>query len=150
MTDETASRTGTLQDLDPDERELVRAADAARARAHAPYSRYRVGAAVRTEDGAIHPGCNIENCSFSLTVCAERVALFGSRAHGGSAVRALAIVGPGHAGRPTPPCGACRQVMHDLAPNARILLATPDGKVEVWRVDELLPRAFSPDQVNER
>ncbi|MFQ5743235.1 MAG: cytidine deaminase, partial [Acidobacteriota bacterium] len=104
-----------LEDLEPQERELIAAARAARARAHAPYSHFAVGAAVRTADGIIHPGCNIEISSYGLTLCAERVALFGARAAGATRLQALALVAAGKAGRPTPPCGACRQVIWDLA-----------------------------------
>lgn len=148
VSDAGGGGTHALDDLDLPDRELVASACAARERAHAPYSGHRVGAAARTGDGAVHPGCNIENSSYGLTVCAERVALFASRAAGATDVRAVAIVGPGHDGRPTPPCGACRQVLLDLAPGARIILSTPEGAVETWSVAELLPRAFGPDHLD--
>lgn len=140
-------RPRAVADLDGDDRRLVAAARAARDHAHAPFSGYPVGAAARTADGKVFVGCNIEISSYGLTLCAERLALFTARAAGASAVQALAVVGPGHAGGPTPPCGACRQVLHDLAPDARVLLATLDGRLEVWTVPELLPRPFGPDHV---
>lgn len=141
---ETENSVG-LQELQPTDRELIQAAGEARTHAHAPFSGYAVGAAVRTADGDVYRGCNIESSSYSLTICAERVALFGARASGASEVHALAVVGPLHRGGPTPPCGACRQVMYELAPDARILLATPQGSVRVCSVEDLLPWPFGPE-----
>lgn len=137
-----------LSELAPPDAELVRAAAAARERAHAPYSGYRVGAAVRTHEGEIRHGCNIEISSYGLTICAERVALFAARASGAGQCAVLAVVGRGREGRPTPPCGACRQVLIDLAPEARVLLATPEGEIEEWRAADLLPRAFGPEYLD--
>lgn len=121
--------------------ELAEAAWAVRERARAPYSSFRVGAALRTESGAVVAGCNVENGSYGLTMCAERVALFTAVAAGATGVRELVLVSddPG----PLVPCGACRQVMAELAPAARIWMGAPGG---VWRhtsVPALLPDAFA-------
>lgn len=141
------ARSCRVDALDTPDRVLVQAASAARAHAHAPFSRYPVGAAARVADGTIYPGCNIEISSYGLTLCAERVAVFAARAAGAREIRAVAVVGPGHRGGPTSPCGACRQVLYDLAPDARLLLATTEGAVEIWSVAALLPRPFGPDHL---
>ncbi len=148
---ESRSRPTLIQiaDLDPDQRKLVEAAIRARLRAHAPYSRFKVGAAALDAELRQHRGCNVENSSYGLTVCAERVALFAARAAGSAPITALAVAGPGHRSRPTPPCGACRQVIWDLAGDIPVLLATLDGLVEVWRASELLPAAFGPDHLDD-
>lgn len=135
-------RLRPLAALTPPDRELVEAALAARENAHAPYSGFLVGAAVRDTDGGIHRGCNVETASYGLTICAERVALFAARAAGATSFRAIAVAGPGHGDRALPPCGACRQVIHDLAGDVPVLLATLDGRVECWTAGELLPAAF--------
>lgn len=131
-----------MADLDDAERELVEAALEGRERAHAPYSGFRVGAAVRAADGTIYRGCNVESPSYGLTVCAERVALFSARAAGATAYRAIAVAGAAHEDRALPPCGACRQVIHDLAGDVPVLLATLDGRVSRCSAGALLPAAF--------
>ena len=146
-TPEAAEPVSTrLQALNETERELVRAALQARSRAHAPYSGFAVGAAALGE-GQIVPGCNVESPSYGLTLCAERVCLFAARAAGVSLIDSIAVVGPGKDGRPTPPCGACRQVILDLAPRARVLLATPEGEIQVWSPSTLLPCGFGADHL---
>jgi len=134
-------------ELDDAARRLIDQAKAARANAHAPYSGFAVGAAVRCARGNLFLGCNVEISSYSLTMCAERVALFAARAAGARAIEAIAVVGPGDGGKPTPPCGACRQVIWDLAPDAVVYLATPDGAVQTWAAAELLPAPFGPQQL---
>lgn len=126
---------------------LIDDATRARGRAHAPYSGYAVGAAVRALDGRVFPGCNVEISSYGLTMCAERVALFAARAAGAREFAAMAVVGPGSGTAPTPPCGACRQVIWDLAGDIDIYLATPDGVVETRRTSDLLPEPFGPEQL---
>ena len=108
-----------------DARDLVRAATEARDRAHAPYSRYRVGAAVLTRSGRIVSGANVENASYGLTVCAERVALWNAVTQGERELVALAVVTEHGAA----PCGACRQVLHELAPSARVFLVALAGTI---------------------
>ena len=121
---------------------LLDVARAVRARAYAPYSRFRVGAAVLDERGRIFAGCNVENASYGLTVCAERNAIAAAVAAGARQIRAIAIVTA--ARPPAPPCGACRQVIDEFAtPHAPVLMAGPRGHTAVTRtVAELLPYAF--------
>ena len=142
----TARQSG---DHDEAPARLIEAAAEARGRAHAPYSGFAVGAAVRATDGRVFPGCNVEISSYGLTICAERVALFAARAAGVSDFDALAVVGPGSDGTPTPPCGACRQVIWDLAGDIDIHLAAPEGEVETRRTSDLLPEPFGPEQLRE-
>lgn len=122
-------------------RRLVRTAAAARRAAYAPYSRYRVGAALWGADGTCHAGCNIENASYGLTLCAERTALAAAVAARCRRFLAVAIVADG---RPAP-CGACLQVLAEFcAPDTPILLAAPTavGRYEQLTLRALLPRQF--------
>lgn len=137
----------TREEIDESARRLIEQASAARANAHAPYSGFAVGAALRTANGNLFLGCNVEISSYGLTMCAERVALFAARTAGTDEVEAVAVVGPGSGADPTPPCGACRQVLWDLAPEADVYLATPEGEVRVTTVAELLPEPFGPRQL---
>jgi cytidine deaminase len=129
-----------------EEDELLRAARDVRGRAHAPYSRLRVGAAVRDAAGRIHVGANVENASYGLTLCAERAALAAAVAAGALArgiTHVAVVTSAGHT-----PCGACRQVLRELAPDATVLIATPTGVVRRYRTADLLPdafHAFEPD-----
>jgi cytidine deaminase len=120
---------------------LLAAARAVRRRAHAPYSGFQVGAAVLDERGRVHAGCNVENASYGLTVCAERHAVAAAVAAGARKIRAVAVVTP--ARPPASPCGACRQVLAELG-DARttVLLAGPTGPADETTLGELLPRAF--------
>ncbi len=126
---------------------LVAEATRARDRAHAPYSGFAVGAALRAPDGRVFAGCNVEISSYGLTMCAERVALFAAYAAGVRTFDALAVVGPGDGETATPPCGACRQVIWDLAGDIDIHLATPGGAIETRRTSTLLPEPFGPEQL---
>jgi len=120
--------------------QLVSAARAVRLRAHAPYSRFRVGAAVLDERGRIHVGCNVENASYGLTVCAERNAVAAAIAAGAKRVRAVAVCTTTGA----TPCGACRQVLAERGAAATaILLAGPTGAPRATTLGALLPDAFS-------
>jgi len=134
-------RRTSLAELPGSWQALVREALAARELAWAPYSRFRVGAAVGLADGGIRRGCNVESPSYGLTVCAERVALLAARADGAVEVEAIAVVGP-DGPAPVSPCGACRQVILDLAGDVPVILATPAGIVDVWSAADLLPAAF--------
>jgi len=127
--------------------ELVTAAREAQGRAYAPYSNFPVGAAVLCADGRIFRGANIENASFGATMCAERVALFAAVAGGCAEIRALAIVGPG--AEPLPPCGLCRQVMVELAPEAVVIMAG-EGSRRAMSVAELMPEAFGAPELRGR
>lgn len=121
--------------------DLVAAARAAADAAYAPYSDFHVGAAVLDADGKLYTGCNVENASYGLTCCAERVALFRAKAEAAAPIAALAVISPDNED-PIAPCGACRQVMAELAPDALLLLAAADGEFVERTVDELLPGAF--------
>lgn len=124
-----------------DERHLLAAARAVRAHAHAPYSRFRVGAAVLDERGRIHVGCNVENASYGLTVCAERNAVAAAIAAGARQIRAVAVVTSLRP--PARPCGACRQVLLERgSPDAVVLLASAAGPAEERRLGDLLPESF--------
>ena len=124
---------------------LLEAAEAARARAHAPYSGFTVGAAVLAEDGTIHTGCNVEISSYSHTCCAERVAVFKAVSEGRTRLTACAVVTD--ISPPASPCGACRQVLNDFGPELTMYLANPAGEVIEVALAELLPKAFTPEQV---
>ena len=129
----------------PEDRLLLSAALEAQSRAHCPFSRYPVGAAVRTSCGKVFSGCNVESASFSLTCCAERVAVFKAVSEGYSDLVACSIVTT--EGTPAPPCGACRQVLYEFGANMRIVLGNPDGDVRILSLDDLLPDGFTPDQL---
>jgi cytidine deaminase len=124
--------------------ELVTAARAAAARAYCPYSRFKVGAAILTGAGEIFSGCNVENASYGLTICAERNAIFQAVAHGASqlSIRAVVVFTP--TATPTAPCGACRQVINEFGPDARVI-SVCDGPVALESsLGILLPNAFGP------
>jgi cytidine deaminase len=123
---------------DPDK--LIAAARQARENAHAPYSNFRVGAALRAQSGRIYTGCNIENASYGLTVCAERVAIFKALSEGERGFEAIAVVAD--TDKLTPPCGACRQIIWEFCGDVEVILANLKGKVETERAAKLLPRAF--------
>lgn len=122
----------------PEMEKLIVAAAAARERAYAPYSGFRVGAALATEDGRIYSGCNVENASFGLTVCAERVALFKAVSAGERDFTALALVADRDG---IYPCGACLQVLAEFAPRLTVVLACRGDRRETSLAD-LLPRVF--------
>ena len=121
---------------------LVRAAAKARQRAVAPYSKFKVGAALLTRSGQIIPGANVESASYGLTCCAERVALFNALTSGKRGFVAVAVVARAPAG--PMPCGACRQLLAEYAPDATVWVADSRalGKVREFKVKELLPAAF--------
>lgn len=122
------------------DQELMEAARRAREIAYVPYSRFAVGAAILTDDGKLFTGCNIENASYGLTNCAERTAFFKAVSEGYTRFTAIAVVADTEG--PCSPCGACRQVMTEFAPDARVLLTNLKGDVQVTSVRELLPGAF--------
>jgi len=117
---------------------LLKAAATARLQAYAPYSNFPVGAALLARDGRIFSGCNVENLSYGLTICAERNALFAAVAAGVREFSAIAIVADTR--EPISPCGACRQVMAEFG-DFKLVCATLDGKIFASSVSELLPRA---------
>ena len=119
---------------------LVAAASKARVHAHAPYSNFCVGAALRTNSGRIFTGCNIENSTFGLTLCAERVAVFKALSEGERRFDAVAVVADSD--RVTPPCGACRQILWEFCRGAEVILSNLSGKIEIRRIADLFPDAF--------
>ena len=108
--------------------------------AYAPYSNFRVGAALLSADGRVITGCNMENSAYGLAICAETLAVASAVSQGLTDFAEIAIATDDS--EPTPPCGACRQVLNEFAPNIRISSYTREGKEASWTLDELLPYAF--------
>ena len=119
---------------------LIDAARAAREKAYAPYSNFRVGAALRTKSGKIYSGGNIENASYGLTLCAERTAIFKAMSEGEREFDAIAVVCDTE--KLTPPCGSCRQIIWEFCGDVPVILANLKGKVERETAAKLLPRPF--------
>lgn len=119
---------------------LIEAALKVRLQSVAPFSNFLVGAAVRTENGKVYTGCNVESASYGLTVCAERVAIWKALSEGERNFTELAVVADTET--LTPPCGTCRQIIWEFARNADIIFANLKGDSETFKVAELLPRAF--------
>ena len=123
-----------------DYHELIETAKKARLQSVAPFSNFLVGAALKTAAGKVYTGCNVESASYGLTVCAERVAIWKALSEGERDFTELAIVADTSA--LTPPCGTCRQIIHEFCKNAHIVLANLRGETQECEIDELLPRAF--------
>ena len=119
---------------------LLSAARAAREHAFAPYSNFRVGAALVADDGRVFTGCNIENATYGLTMCAERVALFKAISEGARSFKAIAVVAD--AERPTPPCGACRQLLWEFGGDLEVILGNLTAETGRHRLKELFPLPF--------
>src|SRR5579864_5564087 len=119
---------------------LIEAALQARENAHAPYSHFRVGAALEDSAGRLHTGCNIENATYGLTLCAERVAVFKAVSEGVRAFRRIAIAADSDT--LAPPCGACRQILWEFCGDIEVALVNPRGKSETLQMKDLFPRAF--------
>jgi cytidine deaminase len=119
---------------------LLAAARAARENAVATFSKFRVGAALRAKSGEIYTGCNVENASYGLTICAERVAIFKALSEGERGFDAIAVVTD--AEKLTPPCGACRQIIWEFCGDAEVILGNLKGKTEVHRMSALFPLPF--------
>ena len=132
-------------DFSPEETELIEAAFLAMENSYSPYSHYPVGAAIRTNDARVFTGCNIENASFGLTNCAERTAAFKAVSEGACHFKAIAIAGR----KPSWPCGACRQVLHEFSPgDLKIIIVAPGYEAETCFLSDLLPHAFGPNDLN--
>ena len=121
---------------------------AAMERAYAPYSSFRVGAALLATDGSVSEGCNVENASFPASLCAERSAVSAAVARGNRSFEAVVIAT--EAEEPTPPCGICRQVMEEFSPHLVVMAFTRKGREARWTLDELLPKAFTPHSLDRR
>jgi cytidine deaminase len=120
--------------------QLIETAKSARLQSIAPFSNFLVGAAVKTDEGKVYTGCNVESASYGLTVCAERVAIWKALSEGERQFIELAIVADTES--LTPPCGTCRQIIWEFAKNATIVLGNLRGETQVVSIRELLPRAF--------
>jgi cytidine deaminase len=119
---------------------LIAAALAVRENAFAPFSKFKVGAAVEDADGGVYTGCNVENATYGLTMCAERVAVFKAISEGARQFRRIAVAADTEV--LTPPCGACRQILWEFCGDIEIVLVNPRGKIETWRLKELFPKPF--------
>ena len=120
--------------------QLIAAAKKARENAHAPFSNFRVGAAVRAKSGRIFGGCNVENATYGLTVCAERIAIFKAISEGERGFDAIAVVAD--TDTLTPPCGACRQLIWEFCDDVPVILSNLSGKTEIMPMRELFPKPF--------
>ena len=130
------------KDLSPKQREeLLRQATKVMQHAHAPYSNFRVGAAILTAKGEIFSGCNVENASYGMTNCAERTAIFSAVAQSGPDLEILAVAVVNDHGVPCSPCGACRQVIYEFGPEAMVFYQGKNGPKES-HITELLPEGF--------
>ncbi len=128
--------------------DLMSRALAVRARAHAPYSGFRVGAAILDDHGHVHLGCNVENAAYPQGACAEAVAIGVMVAAGATRIATIAVAGGHDAPVPCAPCGGCRQRIREFADDAtRILLLRADGGIEAMGIEALLPRSFGPGDV---
>lgn len=130
-----------------DWKQLAEAARDAQAQAYAPYSRFRVGCVLVGESGAQYRGCNVENSSYSVTICAERSAIASAVVAGERKFKALVLVTDSE--QPEAPCGSCRQALMEFAPDLEILSLGPDGTEKRWTMSELLPAAFHLETVPE-
>ena len=122
------------------DKDLVEAARAVRENAYAPFSEFKVGAALETDDGEIIRGSNVESASYGLTVCAERVAVWNAISQGKRKIVKIAVVADTE--ELTPPCGVCRQIIWEFGGDIPVIFANLDGKVETVQMKDLLPRAF--------
>ena len=120
--------------------DLIDAAKAVRENAYAPFSSFKVGAAIETDDGEIIDGCNVESASYGLTVCAERVAIWKAISQGKRKITRIAVVADTE--ELTPPCGVCRQIIWEFGGDIPVIFANLHGKVETVQMKDLLPRAF--------
>jgi cytidine deaminase len=122
---------------------LIALASEMREKAYVPYSKFAVGAALLAKSGRVYTGCNVENASYSLSVCAERVAIYKAVSEGEREFEAIAVVTE----KGVPPCGACRQVLREFGEGIRIIVADVYGKRRIFTLEELLPEAFKAEDL---
>ena len=138
----------TEKDKSKDAKVLRDTAFAAMENAYAPYSRFRVGAAVRTSTGEVIAGCNVENAAYGEALCAERVAIASAVARGMKDFEEIAIAS--ESDEPAAPCGSCRQTMSEFAPDLKVTSYASNGKQVTWRLGDLLPEAFASNHLRGR
>ncbi len=126
--------------------QLIASAAVARERAYAPYSNFKVGAALKGKSGRVYTGCNVENAAYGPSMCAERTAIFKAVSEGEREFEAIAVVTENGAS----PCGSCRQVMMEFAPDMAVIIADTQGRVRVTTVRDLLPDGFTPEHLPRR
>jgi cytidine deaminase len=126
--------------MEHSDKELIEAATKVRENAYAPFSEFKVGSALETDDGQIIVGSNVESASYGLTVCAERVAVWNAISQGKRKIKRIAVVADTE--KLTPPCGVCRQIIWEFGGDIPVIFANLDGKVETVQMRDLLPRAF--------
>ncbi len=137
-----------MGELSQSDKELIEEASEALKNAYAPYSKFRVGAAVRTAQGVVYRGCNVENSSYGLTNCAERTAIFKAVSEGEREFDKLAIVVESADGIGTP-CGSCRQVLSEFNLAMDVIMANTAGEAEMLSASELLPKSFAAEQLEQ-
>ena len=128
------------RNLSPSEEQLIQRAKEAKKQAYAPYSKFHVGAALTTEDGQIFSGCNVENASYGMTICAERTAIFTAVCHGSRRFDKIVIVSDAEA--PVMPCGACRTVLFEFSPDMEVVAVGSSGKIERMKLSKIYPKGF--------
>jgi cytidine deaminase len=138
-------RLKTREEKDLDIEELATCAHEAMGRAYAPYSKFRVGAALETQDGRVFGGCNVENASYPVTVCAERVALGAAVVAGATRFRRILICSSG--ADPVTPCGMCRQALSEFGVDLEVICEGMSGSRQSWALSELLPGHFGPEEL---
>lgn len=124
--------------------DLIDRALEAKKKAYVPYSEFHVGAAVLMDDGSVYTGCNIENASYTPSICAERTAIFKAVSEGKTHIKKIAVVGDAD---PTYPCGVCRQVIREFGKNSKIIIANSKDDYKVCDLEELLPHSFGPEDL---
>ncbi len=129
-----------------DRENLIEKALEAKKNAYVPYSNFHVGAAIVMEDGSIYSGCNIENASYTPSICAERTAIFKAVSEGKKEIKKIAIVGDGDM---TYPCGVCRQVIREFGRDAEIIVANSKEDYKVYTLEDLLPHSFGPEDLKQ-
>lgn len=131
------------------EQQLAQRAIKNREKAYVPYSHYAVGAGLRDENGSLYDGCNVEGASYGVTICAERTALVKAVSEGARKFTHIAVAGSGE-DDPAWPCGICRQLLYEFAPDLTVIVALPDGRTQIKQLHQLLPHAFGPSSLPEK